>query len=114
MSKLTGEERELFEGLQKKFRVLFRRAGHGSKKRILEEVGITRAGFDYTVKNGSVTLLLITRVLKALGVKRGEFFSEVFPHDRALPPGQPPRAVLHALELMQEEREKKKKEGKGE
>jgi hypothetical protein len=102
---LSQEEEEMFAQLLELLREQFRRAGHGSKKRVLEELGTNNAAFDIAFKRGSVTILLLTRVLKALGISPGDFFARIYPPGRPLPPGIPPAGVLRALERMKEEKD---------
>lgn len=112
MVKLLEEEKKLFEVLKGELRELFRKEGHGSKKRILETLGTNSKAYDMAMNHGTLKLLVLHRILAALEVDPGEFFSRVFPRDRLEPPGIPPVGVLRAYEAMHREREKREEREK--
>jgi hypothetical protein len=96
----TLRERELLERLQGVLRTEFRRVGHGSQKRVLEQLELKKSSFDSAFSRGSVKILMLLRVLEALGVEPGRFFAQAFPADEVPPPGLPPVGVRTVMSRM--------------
>ena len=107
---MTNEFDELdqatFDRLREALRREFHRAGHGSIKRVLTNLGLKRPAFDQAMHRRSLKLILLLGILRELEVDPGRFFLSVFPPKIEMeePTGKPPLAVEIGLERMKKER----------
>jgi hypothetical protein len=95
-----------FDRLREALRREFHRAGHGSIKRVLANLGLKRAAFDQAMARRSLKLIWLLGILRELEVDAGRFFLSVFPPEIEMkePQGRPPLAVQVALDRMKKER----------
>lgn len=101
-NELDNLDAQQFDRICSALREEFRKAGHGSVKRVMVSLEMNRATLDRAISRRSLKLMVLLRILRELDVDQSLFFMSVFPHrvKTKVPVGAPPPAVKVGMERM--------------
>jgi len=103
---LTTEDRGILKDLRLELRRWFRRAGRGSRKHVLEQLGASESMLDSAFQRGSVKVVLLLKLVRELGGTPRQFFSAALGLDSldwCKPEGKQPVAVKCGFQRLEEE-----------
>jgi tetratricopeptide (TPR) repeat protein len=103
---LTTEDRGILKDLRLELRRWFRRAGRGSRKHVLEQLGASESMLDSAFQRGSVKVVLLLKLVRELGGTPREFFSAALGPDSLVwckPEGKQPVAVKCGFQRLDKE-----------